>query len=98
MPGPMGPLAPTSHIFGVDKQAPGCGQSDKEVFGPTHECRVRRAELITSPALLNLPRPSMAGAFSVHGIDEQIFGADNKSLNGAKRLRSEKALPAPMHS
>jgi hypothetical protein len=39
----------------------GCKQ---EVFGPTRECRVGRAEL-PSPALLNLPRPSMAGAFSI---------------------------------
>jgi len=27
-----------------------------------------------------LPRPSMAGAFSVHGFNEQIFGANEQIL------------------
>ena len=54
-------------IFGADRQVLARRQSDYLAFGPTRECRVGRAELITSPALLNLPRPSTAGAFSVQG-------------------------------
>src|SRR5262249_8198265 len=45
-------------------------------------------------ALLNLPRPLMVGAFSVHGSDEQIVGADEQVAGlWAKRLRSEKVAP-----
>src|SRR5262245_27699847 len=57
------------------------GDSDYGMFGPTCECRAGRAELITHTRSANLPRPTMAGAFSVHGSDEQIFGAD-KQVSG----------------
>jgi len=60
----QGAIGFNKQIFGSDEQVSGHGPSDKEGFGPTRECRVGRAELITSPALLNLPRPLMVGAFS----------------------------------
>src|SRR5262249_22110947 len=50
-------------IFGADKQVSGRGQSDEEAFGPTRECRVGRAELITSPALLTCPGRQWLGPF-----------------------------------
>jgi hypothetical protein len=51
------------------------------MFGPTVSPQLvqsGKGRIASDPALLNLPRPSMAGAFSVHGIDEQIFGADEQ--------------------
>jgi len=37
-----------------------------------------KGRIASDPALLNLPRPLMVGAFSVVGSDEQIFGADEQ--------------------
>jgi hypothetical protein len=39
-----------------------------------------------------LPRSSMAGAFSIHGSDEQILALMNKSAAGDERLRKRSAL------
>jgi len=51
------------------------------MFGPTVSPQLvqsGKGRIASDPALLNLPRPSMAGAFSVVGSDEQIFGADEQ--------------------
>jgi hypothetical protein len=34
-----------------------------------------KGRIASDPALLNLPRPLMVGAFSVYGSNEQMFGA-----------------------
>src|SRR5262249_52701190 len=39
-----------------------------------------KGRIASDPALLNLPRPLMVGAFSVHGSDEQIFGVNGQIL------------------
>ena len=68
-------------LFGADEQVSGGGQSDKEGFGPTVSPQLvqsGKGRIASDPALLNLPRPLMVGAFSVHGITEQIFGADEQ--------------------
>src|SRR5262249_26516589 len=65
-------------IFDADEQVPGRGQSDKEGFGPTVSPQLvqsGKGRIASDPALFNLPRPLMVGAFSVHG-GEQIFGAE----------------------
>ena len=70
-------------IFGADEQNLGRGQSDQEAFGPTVSPQLvqsGKGRIASDPALLNLPRPSMAGAFSIHGSDEQIFGANEQIL------------------
>src|SRR5262249_58077054 len=57
-------------IFGVDKQVRGREQSDKEGFGPTVSPQLvqsGKGRIASDPALLDLPRSSMAGAFSVQG-------------------------------
>jgi len=64
-------------IFGAGEQVLGRGQSDKEGFGPTVSPQLvqsGKGRIASDPALLNLPRSAMAGAFSVRGIEEQIFG------------------------
>jgi len=51
------------------------------MFGPTVSPQLvqsGKGRIASDPALLNLPRPLMVGAFSVHGITEQIFGADEQ--------------------
>src|SRR5262245_25454209 len=67
------------------------------MFGPTVSPQLvqsGKGRIASDPALLNLPRPSMAGAFSVHGSDEQIFGVKRTNLRtGSERLKSEKAAP-----
>ena len=52
-----------------------------DVLGPTVSPQLvqsGKGRIASEPALLYLPRPLMAGAFSVHGSDEQIFGADEQ--------------------
>src|SRR6516165_4863996 len=47
------------------------------MFGPTVSPQLvqsGKGRIASNPALLNLPRPLVVGAFSVHGSDEQIFG------------------------
>jgi hypothetical protein len=57
------------------------------MFGPTSECRADR-DRTHHPALLNLPRPLVVGAFSVYGTNEQIFGADEQVVGwGQTRFR-----------
>jgi hypothetical protein len=47
------------------------------VFGSTSECRADRAEQTTQfRSALTCPGPSRLGPFSIHGSDEQIFGAE----------------------
>jgi hypothetical protein len=58
-------------------------------------CRSGKGRRPPIPLRFNLPRPSMAGAFSVHGNDEQIFGADNKSLDGGKATKKVKPYLPP---
>jgi hypothetical protein len=70
-------------IFGADEQNLGRGQSDQEVFGPTVSPQLvqsGKGRIASNPALLNLPRPLMVGAFSVVGSDEQIFGVNGQIL------------------
>ena len=55
-------------IFGAGEQVLGRGQSDKEGFGPTVSPQLvqsGKGRIASDPALLNLPRSAMAGAFSV---------------------------------
>src|SRR5262245_26403768 len=63
-------------IFRGDEQNPGRGPSDKGMFGPTvspHLVQSGKGRIASDPALLNLPRPLMVGAFSVplHFLDNQ---------------------------
>jgi hypothetical protein len=37
-----------------------------------------KGRIASDPALLNLPRPLVVGAFSVVGSDEQIFGVNEQ--------------------
>src|SRR5215471_14321166 len=70
-------------IFGTDEQNPGPGPSDQEAFGPTVSPQLvqsGKGRIASDPALLNLPRPLMAGAFSVHGSDKQMFGVNEQIL------------------
>ena len=72
------------------------------MFGPTVSPQLvqsGKGRIASDPTLLNLPRPSMAGAFPVNGSDEQIFGVNEQILGQDQSdQESEKALPAPMHS
>ena len=68
-------------MFGVDEQVPRRGQSDKEGFGPRVSPQLvqsGKGRIASDPALLNLPRPLMVGAFSygvflatLHFLDNQ---------------------------
>ena len=53
------------------------------MFGPTISPQLvqnGKGRIASNPALLNLPRPLVVGAFSVHGSDEQIFGVNEQIL------------------
>src|SRR6516162_4437046 len=70
-------------IFGADKQVSGTVAKRLRTVRPYSLSSVGaeagRAESLRSRSA-SLPRSSMAGAFSIHGIDEQIFGADEQVL------------------
>jgi len=88
-------LGSNEQIFGADEQVPkgGCGRCPKNTLW-TRELRKRQkkgsARPVTQsgrteyrdirPALLTGPQPAVAGAFSVHGSDEQIFGVKEQIL------------------
>jgi hypothetical protein len=61
------------------------------MFGPTVSPQLvqsGKGRIASNPALLYLPRPLMVGAFSVHGFNEQIFGANGQILgSGSERLK-----------
>jgi len=66
--GACGAIGPNEQIFGADEQVPNRGQCDKEVLGSTVSPQLVRSgkgRIASDPALLNLPRPLMVGAFSV---------------------------------
>jgi len=53
------------------------------MFGPTVSPQLvqsGKGRIASNPALLNLPRPLVVGAFSVHGSDEQMFGVKEQIL------------------
>ena len=53
------------------------------MFGPTVSPQLvqsGKGRIASDPALLNLPRPLMVGAFSVYGSDKQIFGMNEQIL------------------
>jgi len=64
------------------------------MFGPTVSPQLvqsGKGRIASDPALLNLPRPLMVGAFSVHGINEQIFGR----IQQVRRPRADYSKGAP---
>src|SRR5215472_7201313 len=70
------------------------------MFGPTVSPQMLqsgRAELDVSFRSANLPRPSMAGASSVDGSDEQIFGADEQ-VSGRGKATNEARGPTCPHA
>src|SRR5262249_4388236 len=82
-------------IFDADEQVPGRGQSDKEGFGPTVSPQLvqsGKGRIASDPALFNLSRPLMVGAFSVHGSDEQMLAQNNKTRTRAKATQKRAAL------
>ena len=59
-------MASTNKCLAQINKSPDGDDATWEAFGPV-SCRADRAELYLRSALLNLPWPSMAGAFSVEG-------------------------------
>jgi hypothetical protein len=69
-------------IFGADKQVPAGVRATKNrsALQSLQLVQSGKGRIASDPALLNLPRPLMVGAFSIYGSDEQIFGADEQAF------------------
>ena len=75
-------LGSDEQIFGADEQVPRQQQRHLRSIRLDAMQQGGKGPNSTSSRSANLPRPSMAGAFSVVGSDEQIFGADEQDPRG----------------
>ena len=79
-------------MFGADEQVSGRWSERLRTVRLFQRMQSGQGRIASHPALLNLPRSSMAGAFSVHGFDKQISGLIEQDPDrGQCDLRS----PAP---